>query len=878
MALLLVPDVSISSALLSEVEIADILAGVTVDGVPLAETPYTARVERSSPHDDLFLLDGLRAYVHPQATYGSYQQGIQVILENGDLPPPPLDEGSDEYGVITLSYLDPGGCSVPVCSCTVPYCPPPPSPTVLTIVGNLPNLALGQVVSYQYTTENAVGAVTYAITSGALPAGLSMDSAGLVTGTTTTTTNYAWVVTATDADSNTDTLVDTAYVFGIMGDLPDSEVGPVDYQYTQSGGVGPVAYAIASGALPTGAIMDAEGHVDGVATTAGTYNWTVQGTDANGIVHTIADSAVITALPVQITGNLPDGYVGDAGTYQYVGSDGTAPLVFSITGGALPPGATMDANGLVTFNYTTDGSYSWEVTVTDANNLTATLDDTAVIAIVQITGNLPDAYVGDAGTYQYIGSGGLAPRTFAITGGSLPPGATMDADGLVTFDYTTDGLYSWQVTVTDANSETAVLNDTALISIVPVLGIEGDLPDGYSGDSGTYQYTAINGTAPFVFTISSGALPTGATMDSSGLVTYTYTAGGLYTWEVTVTDANSDTATLLDTAMIEGFELLPFYVSGSTSPVARRGSYVAPVTYASGIGNGSGGDERKSPRGGDFAASLYLGTLNAWKLNRATGTYASYPIVDNLTGIDYGSAFDMSRDGQWLVACDASVFYVFQNTGINFTRVATYPASLNWHFIAFNHDGTRFATLKSDTGACYQWSFNTTTGAIAFGSGISHSFVSSVAWSRDDRYLATINTQPYPGTGVLRIYDTNNLVTTMTLKASISAATGNRHAVCFNRDGTKVYYTSPTGTGLNEASFNGAALTLLNNYPLGDWPATLEVSPEGEYMVVAMYNSNARLYSIANHGYDAGLTLVSFFSSIGREGSWNDAYNRFTAS
>ena len=44
----------------ANVEIADIFATVTVDGVPLAQTPYTAVFERSQPHDDLVMFDGNR--------------------------------------------------------------------------------------------------------------------------------------------------------------------------------------------------------------------------------------------------------------------------------------------------------------------------------------------------------------------------------------------------------------------------------------------------------------------------------------------------------------------------------------------------------------------------------------------------------------------------------------------------------------------------------------------------------------------------------------------------------------------------------------------------------------------------------------------------
>ena len=87
-----------------------------------------------------------------------------------------------------------------------------------------------------------------------------------------------------------------------------------------------------------------------------------------------------------------------------------------------------------------------------------------VIAGLSVTGDLPGGTVGDTGTYQYVSSGGAFPHTFTIASGSLPPGATMDAAGLVTYTYTTIGEYSWTVKVTDAAGHTATVADTASVT------------------------------------------------------------------------------------------------------------------------------------------------------------------------------------------------------------------------------------------------------------------------------------------------------------------------------------------------------------------------------------------------------------------------------
>ncbi len=107
---------------------------------------------------------------------------------------------------------------------------------------------------------------------------------------------------------------------------------------------------------------------------------------------------------------------------------------------------------------------------------------------LSISGDLPDGYVGDSGTYQYTVSGGVLPYgDFTITAGSLPPGATMDAAGLVTYDYTTEGSYTWTVQGVDANGSPATLVDAA--EVLPVLwfAVSQDGPvtaEGQASDDG----------------------------------------------------------------------------------------------------------------------------------------------------------------------------------------------------------------------------------------------------------------------------------------------------------------------------------------------------------------------------------------------------------
>lgn len=101
--------------------------------------------------------------------------------------------------------------------------------TRTTTVGDLTDLIIGDIVSYQYSAINGTPPYTFSISSGSLPTGLSMNSAGLVTGTTTTSGDFSWTVQATDVNGVSDPLEDTAnvsyaHVFAIRANVGPTNV------------------------------------------------------------------------------------------------------------------------------------------------------------------------------------------------------------------------------------------------------------------------------------------------------------------------------------------------------------------------------------------------------------------------------------------------------------------------------------------------------------------------------------------------------------------------------------------------------------------------------------------------------------------------------
>lgn len=85
--------------------------------------------------------------------------------------------------------------------------------------------------------------------------------------------------------------------------------------------------------------------------------------DAQDSLATHANAQVgVTATSFSVAGTL-----GQAFSYSLSADSGTAPFIYARTGGALPPGLALAANGLITGIPSSAGSYAFDYEITDAS-------------------------------------------------------------------------------------------------------------------------------------------------------------------------------------------------------------------------------------------------------------------------------------------------------------------------------------------------------------------------------------------------------------------------------------------------------------------------------------------------------------------------------
>jgi hypothetical protein len=256
------------------------------------------------------------------------------------------------------------------------------TPVVVT-PGSLATGRVGTPYTVTFSGSGGPGPFCYSITAGSLPPGLSFaGDTGVLSGTPTALGTYPFTVTATNSIGCTGSDAVTLVVFPACVPItvtPDTLLhGRVGVAYTQtlsaSGGTAPRTFAITAGSLPSGFTLTAAGVLSGTTGSAGTSHFTVGVTDSTGCTGSHAYAFVIeppcpTILPMPPV--LADAVVGTSYHEVLTASAGAAPFSWLVSSGTLPAGLTLGAaTGAIDGTPTTAGTFSFEITVTEASGCT----------------------------------------------------------------------------------------------------------------------------------------------------------------------------------------------------------------------------------------------------------------------------------------------------------------------------------------------------------------------------------------------------------------------------------------------------------------------------------------------------------------------------
>ena len=429
----------------------------------------------------------------------------------------------------------------------------PTAPIIST--ASIPTGLTNRSYSTQIALQQDTGTAPFTFSLSGLPAGhgLSISNTGDITGTLTLGEGqYNLIVTVTDTvgfetsrnltfNVGTPPQINNTYIPGAIYNQPYSFSADV----TGSSDDLAIVISVISGTLPTG-LSIVGSSISGTATVDG-QSCTIRIYANNIYGEASADFAlgVYSAPRINTTTPLANGILGSSYSVQFTAA-GVTPMTWEALD-PLPDGLSFTSAGLLSGTPNATGAFSFNVRATndlgsDTRLYYLTINQLPVIT----TTTLGYARLGSAYSAQLFATG-TQPITFSQTGGSLPTGLQLNANGSITGTPLATGTFTFYVIATNAAGSSSPIslqiqagNALAIVTTSPLPN--GTVSTPYSGI--TFQAAGIDGSYSTTWSWSAqsgSSFPPGLSLNgTTGVLSGTPSALGTFNVNVTVTNGVSN--------------------------------------------------------------------------------------------------------------------------------------------------------------------------------------------------------------------------------------------------------------------------------------------------------------------------------------------------
>ena len=587
----------------------------------------------------------------------------------------------------------------------------------------------GTAYSGTIAVTGGAGALTYSVTVGSLPAGLSLNSStGAITGTATGPSGAVnFTVQVKDSSTaapqtNSKAMTITinqppAPQFTTTTLPPDVEGAAYSQTLALTGGLAPFTYSISTGALPAGLSLNgSSGAITGTATGPNaTASFTVKVVDssnpAQSATQPLSIAVNLPPAPAITTVSLPADVEGTAYNQAVVATGGLAPLAYSVSVGSLPAGLSLNSStGAISGTPTgPNGTASFTVKVTDKSNPVQSASQALSIAVnlppapAITTSSLPGA-VEFANYNQTVAATGFGTLHYSVSVGSLPAGLSLNAGtGAITGPPSgPNATSSFTIQVTDSSNpvQSASQPLSIAVSLPPVPSITTTtLPNGTVGANYNQTIALTGGHGPFIWSISSGALPTGFSLNAAtGAITGSSSPANTYSFTVKVVDSSNPAQTAsqaLSISIVNG----PLLVVPATLPTGAVNDPYPSTTLGA-----SGGLP-------PYTWAITVGSLPAGlSLNTSTGAITGTPTGPSATANFTAQVTDSTNAKQ------TGTFSIIVNPALAITSTSLPPATA----------GSNYSTNLSANGGVTPYNWTISAGSLPTGMNLSGNTISGI--------------------------------------------------------------------------------------------------------------------------------------------------------
>ena len=345
---------------------------------------------------------------------------------------------------------------------------------------------------------------------------------------------------------------------------------------------------------------------------------------------------------------------------------------------------------------------------------------------------LPVAVINVPYSATLAATGGMKPYTWSVASGTLPAGLSLTADGTISGTPTALGNTTFKVQVSDAQAPTAAVNTAPKTITVnqPLAVSTTSLTSGSVGVPYSASLAATGGVPPYSWTITSGTLPAGLSLSTSGFISGTPTTEETQAFSVQVSDSQTTPTTASasltltingPTSRLNGNYILSFSGYQNGILVEQAGSFTADgqgnITNGLMDSNSSSGAHTNLTFSGTYSLdatntgpmTLNIANLGTFSYQLAVPATGTIRLIQNGTAGNQGTGYVRKVASTTQVTISQlAAYWVYGATGADsgsnrYARVGTFQADSSGNWTSVESDSNDNGTVTHNTSASGQF-------------------------------------------------------------------------------------------------------------------------------------------------------------------------------